>query len=57
VLVNAGKIVADGWIKTSTIRDEIELDEWMVMPNHFHGILIITSRGTALCSPKFGATR
>lgn len=41
-LNDAGKIVADEWIKTSAIRHEIELDAWVVMPNHFHGIVIIT---------------
>ena len=25
------------------IRREIELDAWVVMPNHFHGIVIITN--------------
>ena len=37
-----GKIVADEWIKSSEIRREIDLDEWVVMPNHFHGIIVIT---------------
>ena len=41
VLNDAGKIVADEWIKTGDIRDEIELDAWVVMPNHFHGIVMI----------------
>lgn len=41
VLNEFGKIVADEWIKTGEIRDEIELDAWVVMPNHFHGIVII----------------
>lgn len=36
-----GRIVAEEWIKTGTIRPEITLDEWVVMPNHFHGILCI----------------
>ncbi|WP_373497934.1 transposase [Desulfococcus sp.] len=40
-LKDAGKIVADEWMKTATIRHEIELDEWVVMPNHFHGIVVI----------------
>ena len=48
VLNRAGKIVADAWAKTAEIRNEIELDQWVVMPNHFHGILvIIEGRGTA----------
>jgi REP element-mobilizing transposase RayT len=41
VLNDTGKIVADEWMKTGEIRDEIELDEWVVMPNHFHGIVMI----------------
>ncbi len=41
VLNDAGKIVADEWMKTGEIRNEIELDEWVVMPNHFHGIVMI----------------
>ncbi len=42
-LNDAGKIVADQWIQTAAIRDDIELDEWVVMPNHFHAILVITN--------------
>ena len=41
VLNDAGKILADEWIKTGDIRDKIELDAWVVMPNHFHGIVMI----------------
>jgi putative transposase len=41
VLNQYGAIVADEWQKSSVIRREIELDAWMVMPNHFHGIVII----------------
>jgi putative transposase len=36
-----GDIVADEWSKSSKIRHEIELDEFMVMPNHFHAIVFI----------------
>jgi REP element-mobilizing transposase RayT len=38
----AGNIVADEWIKTAEIHNRTELDEWVVMPNHFHGIMVIT---------------
>ncbi|MBC7359126.1 MAG: hypothetical protein H5U10_11370 [Desulfacinum sp.] len=40
-LNDAGRIVADEWMKTAFIRNEIALDEWVVMPNHFHGIVWI----------------
>lgn len=36
-----GEIVDQEWRKSSTIRPEVELDEWVVMPNHVHGIIRI----------------
>jgi len=41
-------MVAHEWLKTAEIRDEIELDEWVVMPNHFHGILVLTTNVGAI---------
>ena len=29
------------WLKSSEIRNEIKLDVYQIMPNHFHGIVII----------------
>ena len=37
-----GVIVEREWIKTSAMRLNIELDEFTIMPNHLHGIIIIT---------------
>ena len=42
-LSDIGKIVCDEWIKTEQIRKNIKLDVWIVMPNHFHGIIIINN--------------
>jgi len=36
-----GEIVSVEWQKSPQIRQEIELDEWVVMPNHLHGIVWI----------------
>jgi REP element-mobilizing transposase RayT len=36
-----GKIVANEWLRTPKIRPEFQLDEWIIMPNHLHGIVII----------------
>jgi len=36
-----GKIVAEEWINTRKIRPNFQLDEWVIMPNHLHGIVII----------------
>jgi REP element-mobilizing transposase RayT len=40
-----GQIVVQEWLKSSEIRQEIELDEWVLMPNHLHGIVWIKDQG------------
>jgi putative transposase len=50
-----GAIVADEWQKSSIIRREIELDAWVVMPNHFHGIVIIENNVRANGNEYVGA--
>lgn len=42
-LSELGKIVLEEWIKTVEIRKDmnLELGEFVVMPNHFHGIIMI----------------
>ena len=40
-LNNFGIIVNDEWIKSAQIRRELFIDEFIVMPNHLHGIVII----------------
>jgi REP element-mobilizing transposase RayT len=42
-----GETVCDEWLRSSIIRPNVELDEWVVMPNHIHGIVVITRRGTS----------
>ncbi len=42
-LSDIGKIAEQEWLKTPAIRPDmnIKLDEFVVMPNHFHGIIRI----------------
>lgn len=40
-----GRVVEEEWVQTANIRENIELDVFVVMPNHFHGILVITKGG------------
>lgn len=42
-----GKIVADEWQKTTQIRKNVTLDEWVIMPNHLHGIIVIQENETS----------
>ena len=41
-LNNCGRIIESEWLRSSEIRKEIELDIYQTMPNHLHGIIIIT---------------
>jgi putative transposase len=41
ILNDYGHIVLDGWIETAIIRPGIFLDEFTVMPNHFHAIVFL----------------
>jgi putative transposase len=41
VLNECGKIVKTEWLQSSEMRREIELDFFVVMPNHFHGIVFL----------------
>jgi len=43
ILNEIGSIVEMEWIKTPALRADMNLtlDEYMVMPNHFHGIIFI----------------
>ena len=45
VLKPAGQIVEEEWWRTVTVREHVELDEFVVMPNHVHGIVVLTSEG------------
>ncbi len=41
MLSEFGEIVRDEWLKSCAIRSEIKLGAYIVMPNHFHGIIEI----------------
>ena len=40
VLNELGEIFRDEWEKTTIVRPNVELGEYIVKPNHFHGILV-----------------
>ena len=51
---NAGIFARSEWFRTQQLRENVELfeEEFVVMPNHVHGIIWLTrSRGTARCAP------
>lgn len=40
-LNETGRLVESVWLQTATVRPDIELDAYVVMPNHFHAIFFI----------------
>ena len=48
-LTPAGRIVAAEWARSAELRPEVGFDGFVVMPNHVHGVLVL--------SPTVGATR
>jgi len=49
-----GKVTVREWLKTFQIRKNVQLDEYMIMPNHFHGIITLTENNghNSLCPYK-----
>ena len=41
ILSDFGKIAEEEWLRSSEIRPDFELDAFVVMPNHLHGIVFI----------------
>ncbi len=52
-----GRIVRDEWLKSMTIRQEIILDEFTILPDHFHAIVWIIETDQRSVYDRFvGAT-
>ena len=53
-----GAIVREEWLKTPNIRPNVSIDEFVVMPNHFHAIVFITEnrRGVLQYAPTTTGT-
>ena len=48
-LSNIGEIVKKCWMETPQHFDNVFLDVFVVMPNHFHGIVVIENECNAPC--------
>ncbi|PEN13051.1 transposase [Longibacter salinarum] len=47
-----GDIVRDEWYRTETLRGNVVLDAFVVMPDHVHGILCLVPEGVTEVSPR-----
>lgn len=51
VLNDAGRIAYQEWLNTKILRKNVRLDEFVIMPNHIHGIIEITYVGANAIRP------
>jgi REP element-mobilizing transposase RayT len=45
ILNKYGRVARNEWIKTAQIRQNVQLDSFIIMPDHMHGILVIKNVG------------
>ena len=43
-LSEMGEIVRDEWLRTMEVRKNVDMDAFIVMPDHLHGIILITDQ-------------
>jgi hypothetical protein len=51
-LTAAGEMARTVWEEIPFHYPGVELDEFVIMPNHFHGIVIIVGAGPRACPPR-----
>ncbi|MEP7227002.1 MAG: transposase [Gemmatimonadales bacterium] len=49
-LSRRGQVAQEEWLRSARIRPEVELDSYVVMPNHLHGIVCLNGQGTPASS-------
>ncbi len=54
VLNRAGQMAESVWVELPARFSNIQMDEFTIMPNHFHGIVIIQRRGESCIRPRSG---
>jgi REP element-mobilizing transposase RayT len=52
-----GKIVQEEWLQTARVRPNVELGEYVVMPNHLHGIIVINNTIVVGANRRFAPTK
>ena len=53
-LTETGKIIKNQWNEIPNRFESVSLDEFIVMPNHVHGIVMINRRADARPAPTLG---
>ena len=53
-LTEIGKIIEKQWYEIPNQFNSVSLDEFIIMPNHIHGILIVKKRADVRPAPTLG---
>ena len=51
ILSQIGKIVEEVWVEIPLHFSNLEINSFVIMPNHFHGIIIINEVGARHAAP------
>ncbi len=54
-LGSVGEIIAQEWVKSAEMRPDVELDAFVIMPNHLHGIVLLGQSGAGAKARPLGA--
>ena len=50
-LNDAGRLIVEGWEWLASRHRYVELDAYVVMPNHLHGVIVIAGEGGSRTAP------
>jgi len=56
ILSAIGNIVNEEWLMTGQIRKNVILDEYIIMPNHVHGIIFLLNKPDIVETPRWGVS-
>ena len=51
-----GIIVNEEWLKTGVVRNNVILDEYVIMPNHIHGLIFLLNKLDRVETPRWGVS-
>ena len=52
-----GQVIGHHWTRIPDHATHMELDEWVVMPNHMYGIIVIALTATKILPPALSSAK
>jgi len=54
ILSEAGEMIEKWWMEIKNKFKNVEMDEFVIMPNHFHGIVVMVGADLRVCPNMSG---